>query len=96
MDIYWWGRYTEDLKNEGYIENGEEPPYKIITHNGKWTVIKFYGDGAIYSCCENCEFIHPCYKIEDYLMTTYDLDNEYNYCPICGEYMHKYNNQEEP
>ena len=27
MSKYWWGEYTEDLKTQGWIENGEEPIY---------------------------------------------------------------------
>ena len=39
MSKYWWGEYTEDLKTQGWIENGDEPPYKLITTNGKWEVL---------------------------------------------------------
>ena len=27
---YWWGSYTDELKEEGYIDNGQELPYKIM------------------------------------------------------------------
>lgn len=84
MSKYWWGEYTEDLKTQGWIENGDEPPYKLITTNGKWEVIRFYHDGAFYSYCTECSYMHPCYKHREDFFIEYAPEKEFNYCPICG------------
>lgn len=84
----WWGEYTEDLANEGYIENGDEPPYKFVREpNGKWQIIKFLRNIAIYSFCENCGFVHVTSKNNHSLIMEYDESQEYNYCPMCGDKM---------
>lgn len=46
-------------------------------------IIKFKGNGALYSLCLNCGFTHPCYKEDGDLLVTYDEAGEYN----CGEKM---------
>ena len=78
------GEYTEDLKTQGWIENGDEPPYKPITTNGKWEVIRFYHDGAFYSYCTECSYMHPCYKHRENFLIEYAPEKEFNYCPMCG------------
>lgn len=57
--------------------------YTIKGQNGKWLIIKFKGNGALYSLCLNCGFTHPCYKEDGDLLVTYDD----NFCPNCGEKM---------
>lgn len=81
---YWWGEYDDNLKEKGWIDNGEEPPYKLITTNGKWKVIRFYHDGAFYSWCQNCGYTHSCFKESKDWPIKYDPEKEFNYCPICG------------
>lgn len=81
------------MENREWIENEFGEKYQIIQKNGTWKVIRFYGDGALYSFCDKCGFIHPCYKDEikrnendniiDFKIV-YDKENEYIYCPKCG------------
>ena len=70
-------------------ENGVE--YKDITTNGEWEVIKIRGDGAYYSYCPYCDYMHSCWKNimhEDGLwVTEYAPEKEFNYCPKCGTRM---------
>lgn len=59
-----------------------------------WKYEKFLGDGAIYAFCPNCNFHHAPSKLvtrEDGSMES-EIQYQYNYCPICGEYL--YNNDE--
>ena len=87
---YWWGSFTPELAKEGWVDNGEDPPYKKLGDNGRWMQIRFYHDGAIYSYCKCCGFIHDCSKqIKDMPWRgEYDPVNEYKYCPECGKNMH--------
>lgn len=92
----WWGEYTEDLAKKGYVENGENQPYKFVREpNGKWEIIKFLIDSAIYSCCPNCGFIHATYKNAHLTYCEYDESQEYNYCPMCGDKMLEQENENE-
>lgn len=86
---HWWGEYTIDLMREGWLDNGDEPPYRVIGQNGKWEIIKFYTDAAIYSYCTKCGFTHSCYKGDLNFGYVYAFEKEYNYCPKCGEYMER-------
>ena len=55
-----------------------------------WTYEKFRGDAAIYAFCPKCKFYHNPSKLirdEDGNLTT-DIQYQYNYCPICGEYLY--------
>lgn len=73
-------------------EDGFE--YKIIRTNGYWEVIRWKHDAAYYSYCPFCGYMHACYK--DYRKEDgawaieYDAENEFNYCPMCGEDMENY------
>lgn len=94
---YWWGSYTDDLKEKGYVDNGQEPPYKVILNphskegNGKWVVIKFFTNDAWYSFCTRCGFLHPVsyHSLQVTNGSRYDKNREYNYCPQCGKRMIK-------
>ena len=55
-----------------------------------WEYEKFKGDMAIYAFCPKCNFHHcpsELVKDEDGKLTT-DIKYQYNYCPICGEYLY--------
>lgn len=58
-----------------------------------WKYEKFRGDAAIYAFCPKCKFRHnPSQMVtgEDGEWTT-EIQYQYNYCPICGEYLHDEN-----
>lgn len=57
---------------------------KLITTNGKWEVIRFYHDGAFYSYCTECSYMHPCYKHRENFFIEHAPEKEFNYCPMCG------------
>ena len=90
MAQYWWGEYTDELAEKGWIDNGENQPYKLITTNGKWEVIRFYCDGALYSFCPACGYTHSCYHYvrnpvtEEWEGIVYASEKEFHYCPMCG------------
>lgn len=52
-----------------------------------WKYEKFKGDGAIYTFCPKCNF-HYSHKGLNFKTGTVDITYQYNYCPICGEYLH--------
>jgi hypothetical protein len=55
-----------------------------------WEYEKFRGDDAIYAFCPKCKFHHNPSKMvtgEDGRLTT-EIQYQYNYCPICGEYLY--------
>lgn len=96
----WWGVYTPDMEEEGWIYNGADVPYKIKLYpnegkNGKWWVLRFYHDGAWYSYCDSCGYYHnTSTPFKDMCNITfdgnrYDPQKEFNYCPICGKKMLK-------
>lgn len=29
MSQYWWGEYTDELAEKGWIDNGEDPLYRL-------------------------------------------------------------------
>lgn len=87
-------------ENPNWIYIGEDPeqkdfkePYrsaKVLGRNGDWRIVQYRGDCAIYSVCDYCGFPHICYKIntdENKLLTEYDEEQEFNFCPECGEQM---------
>lgn len=57
-----------------------------------WTYEKFRGDAAIYAFCPKCGFHHnpSRMEMEDGKFTT-NILYQYNYCPICGEYLYDKN-----
>lgn len=67
--------------------------YRVIGGNGKWEIVKFRGDGAFYSLCPFCGHIHSCWKNKrnpdtaEWEGIEYASENEFNYCPMCGENM---------
>ena len=85
---YWWGTFTPELAKEGWVDNGEEPPYKKYGDNGRWTQIRFYHDGAIYSYCKCCGYSHNATDRSGPWAATYDPKREFKYCPECGKNMH--------
>jgi hypothetical protein len=55
-----------------------------------WKYEKFFGDAAIYAFCPKCKFYHNPSELiadEDGKLTT-EIQYQYNYCPICGEYLY--------
>lgn len=55
-----------------------------------WKYEKFYGDAAIYAFCPKCNFHHNPSRLEtdaDGKLTS-EIQYQYNYCPICGEYLY--------
>ena len=51
-----------------------------------WKYEKFKGDGAIYAFCPKCGFHHNPSRMNHETMAC-DVMYQYNYCPICGEYL---------
>lgn len=51
-----------------------------------WKYEKFKGDGAIYVFCPKCGFHHS-HKCRNWETGTVDINYQYNYCPMCGEYL---------
>jgi len=58
-----------------------------------WEYEKFRGDAAIYAFCPKCKFYHNPSRMdmgENGKWTT-EIKYQYNYCPICGEYLYNDN-----
>ena len=52
-----------------------------------WKYEKFKGDGAIYAFCPKCGFHHnPSRMTKNEIFET-EINYQYNYCPMCGEYL---------
>ena len=51
----------------------------------KWHFEKFIGDGAIYAICPKCGFYH---NASVYHNGQFIIAKQYNYCPMCGEYLY--------
>ena len=32
MAQYWWGEYSDEFVEKGWIDNGKSPPYKMRRH----------------------------------------------------------------
>ena len=56
-----------------------------------WTYEKFKGDGAIYAFCPKCGFHHNPSRLTPESMICEEIKYQYNYCPICGEYLYDEN-----
>ena len=52
-----------------------------------WEYEKFKGDAAIYAFCPKCNF-HHCPSEMNTTTWESDILYQYNYCPICGEYLY--------
>ena len=52
-----------------------------------WKYEKFKGDGAIYAFCPKCNFNHNPSRLNTSTMQC-ELGIQYNYCPMCGEYLY--------
>lgn len=90
----------EPVENPEWIYIGEDPeqkdffePYcsaKVLGKNRDWLVVRYKGDAAVYSVCSHCGFSHTCYKTNFYEnkpLIEYDEEQEFNFCPECGEEM---------
>ena len=55
-----------------------------------WKYEKFRYDSAIYAFCPNCGFYHNPSELNLRTMTC-DVVYQYNYCPVCGEYLYDEN-----
>lgn len=55
----------------------------------KWKFETFTGDGAIYCICPKCNFYNGVTKG----FPGGTIDFQYNYCPMCGEFL--YDNSDE-
>ena len=51
-----------------------------------WEYEKFKGDLAIYAFCPKCNFHHNPSRLNHDTMEC-EFRYQYNYCPICGEYL---------
>ena len=58
-----------------------------------WKYERFRGDAAIYAFCPKCEFHHnPSRSVRDENDNwTQEVLYQYNYCPMCGEYLYDEN-----
>lgn len=54
-----------------------------------WKYEKFSRDAAIYAFCPQCGFYHCPSGFNEEMKP--EIRYEYNYCPICGEYLHDEN-----
>lgn len=58
-----------------------------------WTYEKFKDDGAIYAFCPKCNFRHNPSRFNAKIGQS-SIMYQYNYCPICGEYLYDDNVKE--
>ena len=79
------------MNNNEWLKTEDGFEYKHIKKNGHWQVFRWKHDAAYYSYCTFCGYTHDCckdYRREDgYWAIEYDEENEFNYCPMCGEDM---------
>lgn len=50
---------------------------------GKWTVIRYFRDYALYAKCD-CGFEYNCGR-EDFYSGQFGITKKYNFCPNCGK-----------
>lgn len=50
----------------------------------KWKYIKYKGNLAYYEKCEKCGFEHCCSSLNTQTFSS-EIDNVYNFCPMCGD-----------
>lgn len=69
-----------------WFNNGKgNSRFKIKFNNGKWMIVRFENDGALYSVCTVCnDYIHSCSYMNDDFIICYDEEGEFIYCPNCG------------
>lgn len=55
-----------------------------------WTYEKFKDNGAIYAFCPKCGFYHNPSRFlsNDKGLYKVQVTYQYNYCPMCGEYLY--------
>lgn len=55
-----------------------------------WEYERFRGDAAIYAFCPKCHFHHNPSRMtmNDDGKLTSEIMYQYNYCPMCGEYLY--------
>lgn len=55
-----------------------------------WTYEKFKDNGAIYAFCPKCGFYHNPSRFlpNDKGLYEVQVTYQYNYCPMCGEYLY--------
>lgn len=58
-----------------------------INKRETWIYEKFKGDLAIYAFCPKCNFYYNPSRLNTQTMKS-ELVIEYNYCPMCGEFLH--------
>ncbi len=57
----------------------------------EWIYEKFKGDLCIYAFCPICKFRYNPSKVNKNLEA--EIVFQYNYCPMCGEYLFSSNNK---
>lgn len=71
---------------KGWINNDKgNSRFKVNFNNGKWMIVRFENDNALYSVCTVCnDYIHSYSYMNDDFIICYDKDSEFIYCPHCG------------
>lgn len=62
-----------------YSDSRPKHKWKI----GKWTVIRYFHDYALYAKCD-CGFEYCCGQ-QDFYSGKFMLEKTYHYCPECGK-----------
>lgn len=68
--------------------------YRSKDNSMTWKYEKFRGDAAIYAFCPECGFYHNPSQLvqnENGKWTT-EVQYQYNFCPMCGEYLYSSEN----
>lgn len=53
----------------------------------KWMYERFIHDSAIYAFCPTCNFYYDASRFDAQTMKS-EIAIQYNYCPMCGEYLY--------